>query len=98
MLAPGSLARLIDVRKRSPILRMTPIDRKEPSPKSVKYLRKALLFGCLQILLPGSLADLVVKEKDIGNLQLDQVQAQAELVEDTTLPLECRRQVKILSI
>ena len=64
------------------------------SPKFVKYLRKALLLFCLQLHVPGSLADLVVKEKDIAGLQLDQLQAQAELVEDTTIPLECRRQVK----
>ena len=64
------------------------------SPKFVKYLHKALLLICLQLHVPGSLADLVVKEKDIADLQLDQLQAQAELVEDTTIPLECRRQVK----
>ena len=63
-------------------------------PKFVKYLFKALLLICLQLHVPGSLADLVVKEKDIADLQLDQLQAQAELVEDTTIPLECRRQVK----
>ena len=74
-----------------PILRMTSNDR--ISPKFVKYLRKALLLICLQLLVPGSLADLVVKEMDIADLQLNQLQAQAELVEDTTLPLECRRQV-----
>ena len=75
-----------------PILIMTSNDR--ISPKFVKYLFKALLLICLQLLVPGSLADLVVKEKDIADLQLDQLQAQAELVEDTTTPLECRRQVK----
>ena len=74
-----------------PILIMTSNDRFFP--KFVKYLFKALLLICLQLLVPGSLADLVVKEKDIADLQLDQLQAQAELVEDTTLPLECRRQV-----
>ena len=57
--------------------------------------KNTLLFVCLQLFVPGSLAKLVVKEQDMVNLQLDQVQAQAELVEDTTLPLECRRQVKI---
>ena len=64
------------------------------SPKFVKYLRKALLLVYLQLLVPGCLADLVVKEKDIADLQLDHLQTQAELVEDTTLPLQCRRQVK----
>ena len=49
------------------------------SPKFVKYLRKALLLFCLQLHVPGSLADLVVKEKDIADLQLDQLQGQAEL-------------------
>ena len=71
---------------------MTPSHR--ISPRIFKYLRKALLLVCLQHLVPGSYAELVVKEKDIADLQLDQLQAQAELVEDTTLPLECRRQVK----
>ena len=37
-------------------------------------MRKALLLVCLQVLVPGSLADLVVKEKDIADLQLDQLQ------------------------
>ena len=64
------------------------------SPKFVKHLHKALLLVYLQLLAPGCLADLVVKEKDIADLQLDHLQAQAELVEDTTLPLQCRRQVK----
>ena len=64
-----------------------------PSQKKFKYLHKALLVFLLQIFIPGSLADLVVKEKDYADLQLDQVLTQAELVEDTTLPLECRRQV-----
>ena len=75
---------------------MTPTDQIWPSPKFVKNLRKALLVVCLQLLVAGSLADLVVKEKDIADLQLDQVQAQAELVEDTTLPIQCRRQVENL--
>ena len=44
------------------------------SPRFVKYLPKALLLVCLQVLVPGSLADLVVKEKDIADLQLDQLQ------------------------
>ena len=47
------------------------------SPRFVKYLPKALLLVCRQVLVPGSLADLVVKEKD--DLLLDQLQAQAEL-------------------
>ena len=64
------------------------------SPKFVKYLHKSLLLVYLQLLVAGCLADLVVKEKDIADLQLDQLQTQAELLEDTTLPLQCRRQVK----
>ena len=58
-----------------PILRMTSNDR--ISPRFVKYLPKALLLTCLHLLVPGSLADLVVKEKD--DLLLDQLHAQAEL-------------------
>ena len=65
-----------------------------PSQKFVKYLHKALLVFLLQTFIPCSLANLVVNEKDFADLQLDQVLTQAELVEDTTLPLECRRQVK----
>ena len=65
-----------------------------PSQKFVKYLHKALLVFLLQTFIPSSLANLVVNEKDFADLQLDQVLTQAELVEDTTLPLECRRQVK----
>ena len=72
---------------------MSLTDRNQPSPKSFKYFSEALLVVFLQLLVPGSLADLVVKEKDLDDLQLDQVQAQAELVEDTTLPFECQRQV-----
>ena len=75
---------------------MTQTDRNHPFPKSFKYLREALLVVFLQLLVPGSLADLVVKKKDLDDLQLDQVQAQAELVEDATLRLECRRQVNKL--
>lgn len=72
---------------------MSPTDRNHPPPKSFKYLREALLVVFLQLLAPGSLADLVVKEKDLAALHLDQVRAQAQLVEDTTLPFECQRQV-----
>ena len=50
------------------------------SPKVVKYLRKALLLICLQLLVPGSLADLVVKEKDIADLQLDQYKPRLSLI------------------
>ena len=85
----------ISLKKLGVYQRMTPILK---SPKSVEYLRKALLVVCLQLLVRGSLAKLVVNEKDFVNLQLDQVQDQAELVEDTILPRECRRQVKNLSI
>ena len=81
-------SRLIGVH----ILGMTSTD--QIFPKFFKYLHKALLLVYLQLLVPGSLADLVVKEKDIADLQLDQLQTHAELVEDTTLPLQCRRQVK----
>ena len=60
-----------------------------------KDLQMSLLVFFLQLLeLPdSSLADLVVKEKDVEDLQLDQLQAQAHLVEDTTLPFQCQRQV-----
>ena len=64
-------------------------------PSSCKFLHKALLvFFFLQLLFAGLSAKLVVKEKDIANLQLAQLEAEAELVEDKTLPLECRREVE----
>ena len=44
------------------------------SPKFVKYLHKALLLVYLQLLVPGSLADLVVKEKDITDLPPARIQ------------------------
>ena len=59
----------------------------------VSFWSKILLVVYIQLLVPGSLADLVVKENDFADLQLDRIQSQAELVEDKTLPLECRRQV-----
>ena len=55
------------------------------------YLPMVLLVFCLIV---GSSTDPVVKEKDLTNLQLNQT----ELVEDTTLPLECQRHVKKLRI
>ena len=64
-----------------------------PPPKSPGYLQMSLLMIFLQLLVPGSSAELVVKEKDFEDLQLDQVQAQAHLVEDTIVPFQCRRQV-----
>ena len=74
---------------------MTPPHPSHPSSKFVTYLSKTLLAVCLQLLVPDCcLADLVVKEKDFADLQLDHLQTQAQLVEDKTLPLECRRQVK----
>ena len=73
---------------------MTPTDRSLPSCKFVELLRKALLVFFLQLLIPGLSSELVVKEKDIADLELAQLEAEAELVEDTTLPLECRRKVK----
>ena len=51
----------------------------------------SLLLFFLQLLFAGLSAKLVVKEKDIADLQLAQLEAEAELVEDKTLPLECRR-------
>ena len=48
-----------------PFLRMTSTDG--ISLKFVKHLRKALLLLYLQLLVHGSLADLVVKEKDIAH-------------------------------
>ena len=69
----------------------------QPPSKFVTYLsNKTLLAVCLQLLVPGCcLADLVVKEQDFADLQLEHLQTQAQLVQDKTLPLECRRQVKI---
>ena len=51
-----------------------------------------LLF--LQVFTPASLAELVVKEENFADLRLDQLQTHAELVQDMTLALQCRRQVK----
>ena len=74
---------------------MTPTEGSLPSScKFVKFLHKALLVFFLQLLVPGLSAKLVVKEKDIDDLQLAHLEAEAELVEDTTLPLECRREVE----
>ena len=53
-----------------------------------------MLLFFLQLLFAGLSAKLVVKEKDIADLQLAQLEAEAELVEDKTLPLECRREVE----
>ena len=50
----------------------------------------AVLF--LQLFTPGSLAKLIVKEN--ADLQLNELQDNAELVQDITLALQCRRQVK----
>ena len=77
------------------LLRMTPTEGRLPSScKSVKFLHKALLVFFLQLFVPGLSAKLVVNEKDIADLQLAHLEAEAELVEDTTLPLECRREVE----
>ena len=89
-LIPGSFA---SQEKISPILGMTLPDPISPSPMFVSFWSKILLVVYIQLLVPGSLADLVVKENDFADLQLDRIQSQAELVEDKTLPLECRRQV-----
>ena len=63
------------------------------SVQSYKFVeRKAVLLFLL--LLPSLSSTLVVKVGDIADLQLAQLEAQAELVEDKTLPLECRRKVK----
>ena len=51
-----------------------------------------LLF--LQVFTPASLAELVVKEENFADLRLDQLQTHAELVQDMTVALQCRRQVK----
>ena len=51
-----------------------------------------LLF--LQVFTPGSLAELVVKEENFADLRLDQLQTHAEHVQDMTVALQCRRQVK----
>ena len=55
-----------------------------------------LLF--LQVFTPGSLAELVVKEENFADLRLDQLQTHAELVQDMTVALQCRRQVKMCEL
>ena len=61
----------------------------------VNNLHMALVsFLFLQVFTPGSLAELVVKEENFADLRLDQLQTHAELVQDMTLALQCRRQVK----
>ena len=57
-----------------------------------QYLLMVLAFLLLQLFAPGSLAKLIVKED--ADLQLDELQDHAELVQDITLALQCRRQVK----
>ena len=54
----------------------------------------ALAFLFLQLFIPGSLAELILKENDLP--QLEELQHHAELVQDVTVALECRRQVEYL--
>ena len=73
-------------------LAMAPTDQR----KFVELLHKQ---AALLLLLPGLASGaLVVKEAEIADLQLAHLEAEAELVEDITLPLECRRKVKICEL
>ena len=49
---------------------------------------------CFNLILTTlALAELTIPEKELGNLQLDRLQEEAELVDLLTLPEECQRLV-----
>ena len=49
---------------------------------------------CLNLILTTlALAELTIPEKELANLHLDRLQAEAELVDSLTLPEECQRLV-----
>ena len=54
-----------------------------------------LLFYILVHVMPmGTLCELILSEEALGDIQLSDLQARADLVEELVMPGECKRQVK----
>ena len=54
-----------------------------------------LLYMLVHIIPMGTLSELILSEEALGNIQLSDLQARADLVEKLTIPSVCKRQVKI---
>ena len=56
-----------------------------------------VFFMLIQLIHSGTL-ELILPEESLGDIQLSDLQAMAELVEKFTLPSQCKRQVDIYQI
>ena len=55
-----------------------------------------LLFYMLVYIIPlKTFCELILSEEALGDIQLSDLQARADLVEELTIPSVCKRQVKI---
>ena len=55
-----------------------------------------LVFYLLVHVLPlGALCELILSEEALGELQLSDLRARADLVEELTMPSVCKRQVRM---
>ena len=53
-----------------------------------------LLYMPVHIIPMGTLSELILSEEALGDIQLSDLQARADLVEELVMPSECKRQVK----
>ena len=58
-----------------------------------------LLFYMLVHIIPlGTFCELILSEEALADIQLSDLQARADLVEELTIPSVCKRQVKICNL
>ena len=57
-------------------------------------MRHLLFFMLIHVIPMGSLCELILSEEALGDIQLSDLQARADLVEELVIPGECKRQVK----
>ena len=57
-----------------------------------------LLYMLVHIIPMGTLSELILSEEALGDIQLSDLQARADLVEALTIPSVCNRQVKICNL
>ena len=55
-----------------------------------------ILFICSQFVNFGAHGELVVLEKALDDIKVDDLKAMADLVEEFILPMECKREVWLL--
>ena len=53
-----------------------------------------LFYMIVHIIPLGTFCELILSEEALGDIQLSDLQARADLVEELVMPAECKRQVK----